>query len=120
MRWRGGLHRRCCRHIPIAGVVGAVPAAGLDQLRFACRHRPGRLAAGLTRPAAADDVADRWRRTVVSPRNTGERFPRFVSGHDQWPVCLGYFSSFTRFFHYTTLGYPITGGVQPPTIADAG
>ena len=52
------VNRRCFRR-PIAYTVRAVPGGGFDQLRFACRSGPRRLATRLTRPAAADNIADR-------------------------------------------------------------
>ncbi len=51
-RRRGFQWRR--RRIAIARAIGA----GFDQLRLACRGGPRRLAAGLTRPAPTDNIAD--------------------------------------------------------------
>src|SRR5205823_14339181 len=102
---RSGSDGRVCRELAMAAVIDAARSRRLDQLRLADRGRSRRLNGGvsvagliagltvarltvvrLTAAAAAHDIADRRRRTVISPRNTGQGFPCFVSGHNRWPV----------------------------------
>ena len=77
---------------------------GLDQLRLRCdraaEQRRRRLDARMTRSASAYDIADGWRRAIVSPRNTCQRLAGLIAGHNERPVRLRNFSPLTRFFHY--------------------
>src|SRR5690242_18805339 len=83
----------------------------LDQLRLADCGRARRLARRLCRSrltctAAAEHVTDGRRRTIVSPRDARQRFPRFVWAIIRRPAGRGYFPPLVGSFHYVTLVLP--------------